>query len=70
MAYFTAASPDHDAAFAKAVAAISEAAAEANKASRPAHIVLNFAKNAIYRIKRPIVLKQLSAIEVHGTERS
>ena len=52
------ASPDHDAAFAKAVAAISEAAAEANKAGRPAHIVLNLSKT-IYRIKRPIVLKQL-----------
>jgi hypothetical protein len=66
MANFTAASPDHDAAFAKAVAAISEAAAEANKAGRPAHIVLNLDKNAIYRIKRPIVLKQVSGIEVHG----
>jgi hypothetical protein len=65
MANFTA-SPDHDAAFAKAVTAISEAAAEANKAGRPAHIVLNLNKNAIYRIKRPIVLKQLSGIEVHG----
>jgi len=66
MANFTAASPDHDAAFAKAVAAISEAAAEANKAGRPAHIVLNLDKNAIYRIKRPIILKQFSGIEVHG----
>jgi hypothetical protein len=66
MAKFTAASPDHDAAFAKAVAAISEAAAAANKAGRPVHIVLNLDKNAIYRIKRPIVLKQLSGIEVHG----
>jgi hypothetical protein len=65
MANFTA-SPDHDAAFAKAVVAISEAAAAANKAGRPAHIVLNLNKNATYRIKRPIVLKQLSAIEVHG----
>ena len=33
IANFTAASPDHDAAFAKAVAAISEAAAEAKKAA-------------------------------------
>ena len=67
IANFTAASPDHDAAFAKAVAAISEAAAEANKAGRPApHIVLNLDRNAIYRIKRPIILKQLSSIEVHG----
>jgi hypothetical protein len=66
MANFTAASSDHDAAFAKAVAAISEAAAEANKAGRPAHIVLNLDKNAIYRIKRPILLNQLSGIEVHG----
>jgi hypothetical protein len=66
MANFAAASPDHDAAFAKAVAAISEAAAEANKASKPAHIVLNLDKNAMYRIKRPIVLKQLKDIEIHG----
>ncbi len=66
MANFTAASPDHDAAFAKAMAAISEAAAEANKAGRPAHIVLNLDKNATYRIKRPIVLKQVSGVEVHG----
>jgi hypothetical protein len=50
MANFTAASPDHDAAFGKAVTAISEAAAEANKTGRPAHIVLNLEKNAIYRI--------------------
>jgi hypothetical protein len=66
MANFAAASPDHDAAFAKAVAAISEAAAEANKAGKPAHIVLNLDKNAMYRIKRPIVLKQLKDIEIHG----
>jgi hypothetical protein len=66
MAKFTAGSADHDAAFAKAVAAISEAAAEAKKAGRPAHIVLNLDRNAAYRIKRPIVLKQLSGIEVHG----
>jgi hypothetical protein len=66
MATFTAASPDHDAAFAKAVAAMTEAAAAANKAGRPAHIVLNLDKNATYRIRRPIVLKQLSDIEIHG----
>jgi hypothetical protein len=66
MASFTAASPDHDAAFAKAVTAISEAAAAAVKAGRSAHIVLNLDKDVIYRIKRPIVLKQLSGIEVHG----
>jgi hypothetical protein len=66
MASFTAASPDHDAAFAKAVTAISEATAAATKAGRPAQIVLNLDKNVIYRIKRPIVFKQLSGIEVHG----
>jgi hypothetical protein len=66
MATFTAASPDHDAAFAKAVAAITEAAAEANKSGKPVHIILNLDKNAVYRIKRPIVLKQLSGIELHG----
>jgi hypothetical protein len=66
MARFTAGSPDHDAAFAKAVAAISEAAAEASKAGRPAHIVLNLDKNGIYKIKHPIALKQLSGVEIHG----
>ena len=66
MANFTAASPDHDTAFTKAVTAISEAAAEANKAGRSAHIVLNLDKNAIYKIKRPIVFKQLSDVEVRG----
>src|SRR3984893_4446317 len=66
MANFTAASPDHDAAFTKAVTAISEADAEANKTGRPAHIVLNLDKNVIYRIKSPIVFKQLSGIEVQG----
>jgi hypothetical protein len=69
MANFTA-SPDHDAAFAKAVAAISEAAAEANKAGRPAQIVLNLNKNAIYRIKRPIVLKHSAASRFMEMERS
>ena len=66
MAHFTAGSSDHDAAFAKAVAAISEAAAEANKAGRPAHIVLNLDKNGTYRIKHPIVLKQPSGVEING----
>src|SRR5258708_18523037 len=56
MANFTAASPDHDAAFAKAMAAISEAAAEANKAGRPAHISLTLHKNPIYKINLPLLL--------------
>jgi hypothetical protein len=66
MANFIATSPDHDAAFAKALAAISEAAAAANKAGKPAHIVLNFDKQATYRIKRPIALKQLNGVELNG----
>jgi hypothetical protein len=66
MAHFTAGSSDHDAAFAKAVAAIAEAAAEANKAGRPAHIVLNLDKNGIYRIRHPVVLKRLSGVEING----
>src|SRR5260370_35629905 len=65
MANFTAASPDHDAAFTKAVAAISEAAAAANKAGRAAHIVLNLDKNAIYRIKRTNVLNTANGIKAH-----
>jgi hypothetical protein len=66
MAQFTAGSPDHDAAFAKALAAIAEAAAEAHKAGRPAYFVLNLDRNAVYRIKRPIQIKQLGGIEVNG----
>jgi hypothetical protein len=67
MATFVAASPDHDAAFAKAVAAIAEAAAEAHKAGKPARIVLNLDKKATYRIKRPIALKQLADVEINGS---
>jgi hypothetical protein len=66
MANFTAASPDHDAAFAKALTAISNAAADANKAGRPAHLVFNLEKNAAYRIKQPLALKQLSGFELNG----
>jgi hypothetical protein len=47
MANFTRVGVDPDAAFAKALAAISEAVAEASKAGRPTHIVFNLDKNAI-----------------------
>jgi hypothetical protein len=66
MASFTSAGVDADAAFAKALAAISKSAADASHAGRPAHIVLNLDKNAVYRIKRPLLLKQLSGFELNG----
>lgn len=66
MATFTATSGgDADAAFAKALAAIARAAAEAAKAG-PAHIVLNLEKNASYRIKRPLAFRQLHGFELNG----
>jgi hypothetical protein len=57
---------DADAAFAKALAAIAKSAADASKAGRPAPIVLNLEKNAAYRIKRPVLIKQLSGFELNG----
>jgi len=66
MATFTATSGgDADAAFAKALAAIAKAAADAAKAG-PAHIVLNLEKSALYRIKRPLAFKQLYGFELNG----
>jgi hypothetical protein len=66
MASFISTNVDADAAFAKALTAISNAAADANKAGRPAHIVFNLEKNAAYRVKRPLALKQLSGFELNG----
>jgi hypothetical protein len=43
---FTRAGVDPDAAFAKALAAVPEADAEASKTGRPAHIVFNLDKTA------------------------
>ncbi|GKQ49350.1 right-handed parallel beta-helix repeat-containing protein [Bradyrhizobium sp. Ce-3] len=66
MAAFTASSGgDADAAFAKALAAVAKAAAEASKAG-PVHIVLNLEKNASYRIKRPLAFRQLHGFELSG----
>ena len=66
MATFTATSGgDADAAFAKALAAIAKATAEASKAG-PVHIVLNLEKNASYRIKHPLALKQLHGFDLNG----
>jgi len=66
MTSFSSAGLDADAAFAKALATIAKSAADANKAGRPAHIVLNLEKNAAYKIKRPLLLKQLSGFELNG----
>jgi hypothetical protein len=60
--------PDADAAFAKALAAISKSASEAIKAGKPVPIILNLEKNATYKIKQPLLLKQLSGFELNGNE--
>lgn len=54
MANFLGPGGDVDAAFAKALAAISKAAGEAAKSGGPVHIVFNLGKNATYRINRPL----------------
>jgi hypothetical protein len=51
MASFTGARLDPDAAFPKALATISESAAEASKAGKPGHIVLNLDKRVTCQIK-------------------
>jgi hypothetical protein len=66
MESFSSADLDADAAFAKALETIAKSTADANKAGRPAHIVLNLEKNAAYKIKRPLLLKQLSGFELNG----
>lgn len=66
MASFSGPGVDPDTAFAKALAAISNTAAEASKAGKPTHIVFNLGKNAAYRIKHPLVVKQLSGFELNG----
>ena len=66
MATFTATSGgDADAAFAKVLAAIAKAAADASKAG-PVHIVLNLENSASYRIKRPLAFRQLHGFELNG----
>jgi hypothetical protein len=69
MADFVKGAPDADAAFARALAAISKSAGEANKAgSKPVPIVFNLEKNATYKIKQPLLFKQLSNFELDGNE--
>src|SRR4029077_7927772 len=57
MANFLSPGVDADAAFAKALAAISKAAGDAAKAGGPVHIILNLGRNATYRINRPLAFK-------------
>jgi hypothetical protein len=66
MASFGGAGIDADTAFAKAIATIEKAAADARKGGEPVRIVLNLEKGATYRIKRPLAFKQLSGFELNG----
>jgi len=68
MADFVKTAPDADTAFAKALAAIAKSASDANKAGKPASIILKLEKNATYRIKQPLQLKQLNGFELNGNE--
>jgi hypothetical protein len=68
MAEFSKGVADTDAAFAKALAAISKSAGEASKAGKPVPIVLNLEKNATYRIKQPLQIKHLNEFELNGNE--
>jgi len=66
MASFGGAGVDADTAFAKAIAAIEKAAADARTGGEPVRIVLNLEKGAVYRIKRSLAFKQLSGFELNG----
>jgi len=66
MASFLKGGGDADAAFAKAIAEIEKAAADAARSGGPVHIVFNLEKNAIYRIKHPLAFKQLHGFELNG----
>jgi len=66
MANFLSPGGDADTAFAKGLAAISNAAGEAAKCGGPVHIVFNLGKNAVYRINRPIAFKELHGFELNG----
>ena len=57
---------DPDAAFAKAIVEIEKTAADARKGGGPVHIILNLETGAAYRIKRPLVVKELSGFELNG----
>ena len=66
MADFIKTAADPDAAFAQALATIAKSASDANKAGKPVHIAFNLEKNVTYKIKHPLLLKQLSAFELNG----
>src|ERR1700724_1271206 len=66
MANFLGPGGDVDAAFAKALAAISKAAGEAAKSGGPVHVVFNLGKNATYRIDRALAFKALHGFELNG----
>jgi Right handed beta helix region len=66
IAKFSGAGVDPDTAFARALAAIEKAAADAKKGGGPAHIILNLEKGTTYRIKRPLAFKQLNGFEFNG----
>jgi parallel beta-helix repeat protein len=66
MASFGGAGIDADTAFAKAIAAIEKAAADARKGGEPDRIVLNLERGATYRVKRPLAFKQFSGFELNG----
>jgi hypothetical protein len=66
MANFFGPGVDADAAFAKAIAAISKVASDAARAGGPVHIVFNLGKNAIYRINRPLAFKAINGFELNG----
>src|SRR5216684_6199810 len=57
---------DVDAAFARAIAAISKTAGDAAKSGGPVHIVFNLGKSATYRINRPLAFKALHGFELNG----
>jgi Right handed beta helix region len=66
MANFFGPGVDADAAFAKAIAAISKAAGDAARAGGPVHIVFNLGKNATYRISHPLAFKEINGLELNG----
>jgi Right handed beta helix region len=66
MASFAGGATDADTAFARAIAEIEKASAEAKNGNGPVHIVFNLEKGATYRIKHPLTFRQLSGFELNG----
>jgi hypothetical protein len=66
MASFLGPGVDADAAFAKAITAVSKAAGDAARAGGPVHIVFNLGKNATYRISHPLAFKEINGFELNG----